>query len=67
MTGFEAKSKGKKGEKVSKKVEVISRPFGISVDNFYITDIVGENSAVMAKVSKVRVKNNWFKNQSIYN
>ena len=66
MTGFEAKSKGKKGEKGLKRQEV-SRPFGVSVDNFYITDIVGENSAVMAKVSKVRVKNNWFKNQSIYN
>lgn len=42
-------------------------PFGISIDNFYITDFVSENSAIMAKASKVRIKNNIFKEKSIYN
>jgi len=43
------------------------RPFGNSVDNFYITDFICENSAIMAKASKLRLKNNLFKEKSIYN
>jgi len=43
------------------------RPFGMTIDNFYITDFVCENSAVMAKASKIRLKNNLFKEKSIYN
>lgn len=48
-------------------VNKVSRPFGVSIDNFYITDFVGENSAIMAKASKTRIKNNLFKEKSIYN
>ncbi len=43
------------------------RPFGTSVDNFYITDFICENSAIMAKASKVRLKNTFFKDKSLYN
>ncbi len=43
------------------------RPFGTSIDNFYITDFICENSAIMAKASKVRLKNTFFKEKSLYN
>lgn len=62
MTRTEVKIK----EKGNKNQE-ISRPFGTSVDNFYVTDFISENSAIMAKASKVRIKNNLFKEKSIYN
>ena len=45
----------------------ISRPFGTSVDNFYITDFISENSVTMSKASKARIKQNLFKEKSIYN
>lgn len=46
---------------------VVFRPFGTSVDNFYVTDFVCENSAIMAKASKSRIKTILFKDKSIYN
>ncbi len=45
----------------------VKRPFGVSIDNFYVTDFVCENSVTMAKASKVRIKNTLFKDKSIYN
>jgi hypothetical protein len=52
---------------IKKSSKNLFRPFGNSIDNFYITDIICENSAIMAKASKVRLKNNFFKEKSIYN
>ena len=31
-----------------------ARPLGVSIDNFYVTDFVCENSAIMIKTAKAR-------------
>lgn len=68
MTIIEVKEKGNLNlYKVENKNVKVSRPFGTFVDNFYITDFISENSAIMAKASKARIKNNLFKAKSIYN
>lgn len=66
MTRTEVNTK-EKNKRNAVSDQQISRPFGTSVDNFYVTDFVSENSAIMAKASKVRIKNNLFKEKSIYN
>jgi len=42
-------------------------PLFTSIDNFYLTDFVCENSAIMAKVSKTSRANKRLKRTSIYN
>lgn len=56
-----------KKQSLQEKGSVITIPFGTVVDNFYITDFIGENSAIMAKASKVRIKKVLFKEKSIFN
>jgi hypothetical protein len=41
-------------------------PLCTSIDNFYITDFICENSAIMAKVSKTSRANKKLKKTSIY-
>ncbi len=57
----------KKGSSIENKEVKTLRPFGTSIDNFYVTDFICENSVTMAKASKVRIKNTLFKDKSIYN
>jgi hypothetical protein len=64
---LESQKGNSKINKTKVKVTEVSRPFGTAVDNFYITDFVSENSAIMAKASKVRLKNTFFKDKSLYN
>jgi len=42
-------------------------PLCTSIDNFYLTDFICENSAIMAKVSKTSRANKKLKRTSIYN
>ncbi len=46
---------------------VNNTPLCTSIDNFYITDFICENSAIMAKVSKTSRANKRLKRTSIYN
>jgi len=46
---------------------VHNTPLCTSIDNFYLTDFICENSAIMAKVSKTSRANKRLKRTSIYN
>jgi len=52
---------------VSAEKEGYNLPLCTSIDNFYLTDFVCENSAIMAKVSKTSRANKKLKRTSIYN
>lgn len=73
-TKRKSNSTGKKSSVVVKKEQENSLhstsanlPLFTSIDNFYLTDFVCENSAIMAKVSKTSRANKRLKKISIYN
>lgn len=66
--GSTKKKSSNTSKKGNKKQETLSTlPLFTNIDNFYLTDFICENSAIMAKVSKTSRANKKLKRTSIYN